>query len=133
LFQPEQEIEKMAKILLIEDMKGVQTSISLILKNAGHEVSIADNGREGVNAFQRGSFDLVITDILMPEMDGTEVLFSLKKHSRPPRMIAISAGGGSIAADEALAVARSVADMVLEKPFSRGDLLDSINRVLSSN
>lgn len=123
----------MANILLIEDMKGVQTSIAIILANAGHEVATADNGRDGVEAFRNGHFDLVITDILMPEMDGSEVLFSLKSKMPCPRMIAISAGGGSIAAADALVVARNVADMVLEKPFSRSDLLDAIDQVLSPN
>lgn len=122
----------MSNILLIEDMKGVQTSMAMILTNAGHSVTTADDGRHGIETFESKEFDLVITDILMPEMDGSEVLFALmKKPSRPP-MIAVSAGGGSINASEALRFASKIADAVLEKPFSRNELLEVVDRLVSN-
>lgn len=122
----------MAKILLIEDMKGVQLSIATILANAGHTITTADDGRQGIEMFGRGKFDLVITDILMPEMDGSEVLFALNDKALRPPMIAISAGGGNINANKALSFARTIADAVLEKPFSRGEILEAVNRLISN-
>ncbi|MEP3114357.1 response regulator [Nisaea sp.] len=122
----------MPNILLIEDMKGVQTSMAMILTNAGYSVTTADNGRHGIETFETKEFDLVITDILMPEMDGSEVLFALMKKPSKPPMIAISAGGGSINASEALRFASKIADAVLEKPFSRNELLEVVERLTSS-
>ena len=121
----------MSNILLIEDMKSVQTSIATILTNAGHSVTTADNGQLGIETFKTREFDLVITDIMMPELDGSEVLVELaNKPGRPP-LIAISAGGGGINATEALRFARKIADEVLEKPFARNKLLEVVERLIS--
>lgn len=122
----------MSNILLIEDMKSVQTSIATILTNAGHSVTTADNGQLGIQIFETKEFDLVITDIMMPELDGSEVLLELVKKPKRPPLIAISAGGGSINATEVLKFAGKFADAVLEKPFSRNSLLDVVERLISN-
>lgn len=119
----------MARVLLIEDMKGIQSSVTAILSNAGHVVTTADNGRQGLEKFGMDKFDLVITDILMPELDGSEVLFALSEDPSCPPMIAISAGDASVRASDALAFARNVADEVLEKPFARNALIEAVNRL----
>jgi CheY-like chemotaxis protein len=121
----------MSNILLIEDMKNVQTSIATILTNAGHSVTTADNGQLGIETFKTREFDLVITDIMMPELDGSEVLMELVNKPGRPSLIAISAGGGGINATEALRFARKIADEVLEKPFARNKLLEAVGRLIS--
>ena len=120
----------MANILIIEDMKGVQASIATILTGAGHKITTADNGKLGIEAQENGAFDLIITDILMSEMDGSEVLFALQKKTPKPPVIAISAGGALVSATEALQFAKSIADAVLVKPFSRSELLTTVDGLI---
>ena len=80
---------------------------------------------------QTDLFDLVITDILMPEMDGTEVIIKSKKSHPNLPIIAISAGGHGVSASQALELASQKADAVLEKPFSKDELLDKVNELLA--
>lgn len=117
---------EVSKLLLIEDMKGVRDSLRVILKLAGHQVEEAVNGKEGLKMMELTSYDLVITDILMPEKDGTEVIMESKKIRDTLPILAISAGGGDITADQALAIAAQKADAVLEKPFSKDQFLQKI-------
>ena len=119
----------MANILLIEDMKGVRDSLEVILSMAGHQVELAANGAEGLEKISNNAYDLIITDILMPEVDGTEVIIHAKKLHPSTPVVAISAGGNSIPAEQALMFASQKADAVMEKPFSKDDLLAQVNEL----
>lgn len=120
----------MAKILLIEDMKGVRDSLEVILSMAGHTIELANDGAAGLEKISQSAYDLVITDILMPNVDGTEVIMQSKvKHPKMP-VLAISAGGNGVSADQALSIASQKADAVLEKPFSKDDLLNKVNHLI---
>lgn len=121
----------MAQILLIDDMKGVRRSVCAVLKRAGHEVTEADDGGVGLELL-RGDrrFDLVITDMLMPKHDGTEVILFLAGQPNRPKVLAISGGGSQVSTDEALILARNKADAVMAKPFDNADLLATVDRLL---
>ncbi|MEM7168748.1 MAG: response regulator [Pseudomonadota bacterium] len=121
----------MAKILLVDDMNGVRSSLSMVLKTAGHDVIEAENGQVGLEKCRNGNFDLVITDIVMPEVDGSEVILNVKKSAPALPVLAISGGGSSISAEQALILAKETADSVLAKPFSRQELLDEVNRLIT--
>ena len=120
----------MANILVIDDMIGVRRAVSSMLKRAGHQVTEADNGRSGLEMLGKQKFDLVVADILMPELDGTEVMFHLAAQSSRPKVIAMSGGGAGVSAEAALRTARLKADAFLEKPFEKADLLGAIERLL---
>lgn len=120
----------MARILVIDDVRGVRRSVAGILKRAGHEVAEAQDGREGLAAARASRFDLVVTDILMPEADGSEVITELRRMPARPRIVAMSGGGSLVRTEDALVYARSAADAVLEKPFEAEDLLDAVGRLL---
>ena len=120
----------MAKILLIEDMKGVRESLEVILSMAGHTVEMAENGKVGIEKLDT-SIELLITDILMPETDGTEVVLKSKERYPSLPIIAISAGGHGASAEQALLIAAGKADATLEKPFSKDELLSAINKLLN--
>ena len=124
----------MAAILLIDDMKGVRRAICAPLKRAGHSVTEADDGGAGLDLLRRGQrFDLVITDMLMPQHDGMEVLLFLEQQPNRPKILAISGGGSYVSADEAFLLARGKADAVLAKPFDNADLLATVDRLLKVN
>ena len=68
----------MAKILVIDDERAIRNAIKEILEFEGYELSLAENGALGLKAAQSGGFDLIYSDIKMPEMDGLELLSALK-------------------------------------------------------
>jgi CheY-like chemotaxis protein len=120
----------MARILLIDDDDLVRRTLCQILRRNGHTVVEASNGKEGLDRFKGANADLVITDIVMPGKEGTEVLIELRKKHPSVKVIAISGGGRQGGADY-LKVARHLgAAKVLAKPFSGDDLLSAINEVL---
>jgi len=122
----------MAKILVIDDMHGVRHSVAAVLQLDGHEVTEAADGGEGIEILSDNEFDLLITDILMPEKDGSEVImFVREREGKKIPILAISGGGTMISADKALSVAKTHADSVLKKPFSREDLLEQVNNLIS--
>jgi CheY-like chemotaxis protein len=71
-------VEHRLRILLAEDNPVNQKVVSMMLEQNGHEVTVVDNGKQAVEAFQTGSFNLVFMDIQMPEMDGFEALASIR-------------------------------------------------------
>lgn len=120
----------MAKILLIDDMAGVRRTVSAVLKRAGHEVTEANDGGAGLQLIKSDRFDLVITDMLMPNHDGMEVILFLEQQPYRPRVLAISGGGSQVSSDEAFMLARSKADATLAKPFDNSELLAAVDKLL---
>lgn len=118
------------KLLIVEDMKGVRDSLEVILSIAGYQVVLAQNGQEGLDKAKSGNYDLIITDILMPELDGTEMIMQLKSAGLDTPILAISAGGNGVSADTALTLAKEKANAILEKPFSREDLLKAVEQLI---
>ena len=64
----------MAKLLIIDDERGIRNTLREILADEGHEVEVAENGKQGLEMAQAKAYDLIFSDIKMPEMDGMEVL-----------------------------------------------------------
>ena len=69
----------MAKLLIIDDERGIRNTLREILADEGHEVDVAENGKQGLEMAQAKSYDLIFSDIKMPEMDGLELLTALKQ------------------------------------------------------
>ena len=120
----------MATILVIDDETAVRDTVRRLLERQGHEVREAANGREALRA--SADYDLVITDINMPEMDGIEVIMTLAERQPGLPVIAIS-GGGRLPKDLLL----SSADMLgavttLPKPFDLTELIGAVDRALAS-
>ena len=120
----------MTEILLIDDMAGVRRAVVAMLKRAGHNVTAAERGNEGIELLRKQRFDLVITDMLMPDVDGADVLSHISGMPNRPRVIAISGGGEGLSADTALRLAKIKADAFLEKPFDSEVLLAAVDKLL---
>jgi CheY-like chemotaxis protein len=121
----------MAAILMIDDDAAVRRMARLSLERAGHDVAEASNGAEGARLFNSSTFDLVITDVFMPEMDGIETIRELRARHPSIRILAIS-GGGSARASGPLEDAHMLgADDVLAKPFDAARLVRAVDALLA--
>ena len=69
----------MAKILIIDDERGIRNTLREVLADEGYEVEVAENGKQGLEMAQAKSYDLIYSDIKMPEMDGLEVLSKISE------------------------------------------------------
>ena len=123
----------MARILLIDDDDDVRSILCSTLTRFGHTVIEARNGREGILLFPQAAADLVITDIVMPEKEGLEVLMELRGKHPLVKIIAISGGGRTNSASNYLHLAKKLgAAQVLEKPFPAQVLMAAVDEVLRS-
>ncbi len=120
----------MRKILLIDDHPDVRAMLREVLSQAGHAVETAENGRAALPLLERDTFDLVITDMLMPEMDGVQLIQAARRLVPSVPILAISAGGMT-SAQVLLNLSRHLgAGQVLPKPFTPAELLQVVNRAL---
>jgi CheY-like chemotaxis protein len=122
----------MAHILLIEDDDQYRDMLASMLRQDGHQVMAAADGTQGLRLCQEHVPDLVITDILMPDTDGIEVIMELSRWQHAPPVIAISGGRRSISAQFNLQSAAMVGvRATLAKPFAREELRQAISLVLA--
>lgn len=120
-----------ASILIIDDDAAVSRTLSLILTRAGYQVSTVTSGRKGLELLLHDGFDLVLTDIIMPELDGIEAIRRIRTDHPGLRIIAMS-GGGQIDKADFLHMAEALgADRVLEKPVRSTQLLEVVSAALS--
>ena len=121
----------MARIYVFDDEPSILLMIKKMLEKAGHEVDIALNGKEGVELFKKNIPDLLITDIIMPEKEGLETIFELRRKYPELKIIAIS-GGGRIGPDGYLPGAKLLgADMTFQKPLDQKEFLQAISLLLN--
>ena len=83
----------MSHILIIDDDILICQLLRRILEQLGHRVTDAQDGRKGLNAFQADPADLVITDLIMPGMEGIETIMEMKRRFPGTKIIAMSGGG----------------------------------------
>lgn len=120
-----------ARILIADDDPLLRLLLKRRLEGAGHEVASAENGREALRLIEeQPAFDLVITDILMPELDGLELIRELRRRTCPPRIIALSAQEGR--EGYLPAALHFGADLALIKPRDLDDLPDVVQKLLLS-
>ena len=118
------------RILCIEDEQEMIDLISLILSRRGFEVTGAHGGQNGLDMVRRDLPDLVLLDLMMPDLDGWEVYQQMKAHeeTRDIPVIVVTAKAQSI--DKVLGLHIAKVDDYIAKPFSPQDLLASVETVL---
>jgi len=117
----------MAKILIVDDEEMDRVILSQILHQAGHEPLFASSGEAALRIWKRNPVDLVVTDIVMPELNGLELLKRMKEEDPWVRVIAIS----GVTAKKLNEAARAGALAILTKPVDPEELLQEIENGLS--
>ena len=121
----------MARILVIEDDEDIRHLIREILISVGHDITEAENGLEVNDLHKANPFDLIITDIVMPEKEGFEVIKDFKK-TDPDLPIIVISGGGRFGTDAHARIATELgADHAIKKPFDDEQLLAAVNACLA--
>jgi two-component system response regulator CpxR len=123
----------MAHILVIDDVDYIRKSIKRVLESNGFQCDTCENGQQGITKVSEKSYDLIITDIMMPEADGYEFLDYLRALPDPNNktpVLAISGGDKTINSDIALSIINEKADAILPKPFAKDDLLGAVANLL---
>ena len=115
------------KILVIEDAKDVAHLLQLHLEDAGHEVTLAYDGQDGLQQALSNQYDLIILDLMLPKMDGLEICRRLQSTSHNPPILMLSAKSSEL--DRVLGLEVG-ADDYLTKPFSIRELLARVKALL---
>ena len=115
-------------ILIIDDDEQTRVFLRRVLEEAGYMVMEAPNGREGLRQFRQTPTALVITDLLMPDMDGLEVTMALHRESPTVKIIALTGGSGQ---RDFLDIAKLLgAHRTMKKPVTIAELLQAVQQEL---
>lgn len=118
------------RVMVIEDDRAQREMLTEILTRYGFSVVCASNGQIGLNMLEHTWIDLVLTDVLMPEADGLEVIRILKRRHPDLPILAVSGGGNMIPANMGLEFALTLgADGILHKPYTTVELISAIQGV----
>jgi len=130
----------MQRILIVDDEQDVRDSVKCVLDLAGYVLLTAAHAAEALEQLGRTPTDLVITDIIMPKINGVQAIQSIRRAFPLVRIVAISGGGNfGVAGYQPTAIATNAylksaeeagAHLVLTKPFEAEDLLEAVEKVL---
>lgn len=123
----------MTRVIIIDDEEDIRIVLKEIFVRAGFDAAVASDGTEGLHLIRETGADLVITDIIMPGIDGVETAYDIRMEFPHTKIIVMSGGGNTgpldyepsaIATTSYLASAEAIgADMTITKPFDRGELI----------
>lgn len=117
----------MSRILLIEDEEHLAEAITLNLELEDHKIVWESNGKKGLNTFKNGRFDLVLLDVMLPEIDGYTICETIRLEDNNTPILMMTAKGAS---SDRISGLKKGADDYLVKPFDLEELLLRINNLL---
>ncbi len=123
----------MARILVIDDNQDIHLILDEVLTEDGHVVDCADDGMIGLGMTEKVRYEIIITDIIMPNMDGIEVITEIKRRSPDVKIIAMT--GGSQKLDKSLitSIAKAMhVEKVIGKPLDLDELRTTVRDILGS-
>lgn len=124
----------MARILIVEDTPDFRLMMRDILETAGHTVAEAENGVSAIEMLGGGTYDLVVTDVVMPQSDGIELIHTLARQGIKLPIVAVSGGGRNLPAAVSLALTEAAgAHRTLFKPFRAAELIATVDDLLSAS
>ncbi|MBP5856180.1 response regulator [Marivibrio halodurans] len=122
---------KELRVLVVDDEPDVLSLVARTLEGVGYDVTTAKDGYVAVRELRDRQFDVVVTDIVMPKMDGLELIVQLRKTKAGVPIVALSGGGVAKNMDVLRYAETFGASAILEKPFSPAQLIETLDRVLS--
>jgi PAS domain S-box-containing protein len=125
--EPQERTVTPASILVVDDEEAIRQNLYEILSLVGHQVAVASGGEEGIKMFKKGDFDLVFTDLGMPEVSGWDVARAIKAIDPKTPVVIITGWGASLDKSK---VEESGIDLQISKPFRVNQLLDLVSKGL---
>lgn len=120
----------MKKVLIVDDELPMRLLLEDLLCNE-YEVTLAANGMEAVSMIGQAPFDLIITDLVMPEMNGIDLITAIQKLNPSLKIIAMSGGGGINGRFDYLPVAQLIgAEKIFRKPFEISQMKEAVKGLL---
>jgi DNA-binding NtrC family response regulator len=117
------------RILLVDDEEADRVGLALILEQAGYSVEVAESGNEAIQSFVRNPCRVVVTDVVMTDGDGVELVRMLRQFRPDASVIAVTGkGSAAIGAAQTMGVAQ-----VLEKPVDADELVGAVRQALSGD
>jgi two-component system, NtrC family, response regulator HydG len=114
-------------VLVVDDQKNMRATTALLLRQAGHRVGEAEDGTSALEQLAQGAYDVVLTDLRMPNLDGMELLKAVQRSS-PQTQVIVMTGYGTI--ESAVEAIRHGASDFLTKPFQEEEVLLRVNKAL---
>jgi DNA-binding response OmpR family regulator len=121
---------KKLSILIVDDDEQICSYMCQILEKEGFHVYVTGDGFRGIELYRQHSPALIITDLVMPNMEGVEFIIELRRNNVTVPIIAMSGGNAGLGDDFLLIADKLGADITLPKPFSNETLIDSVNELL---
>src|SRR4051812_5408625 len=119
----------MPRILLIDDDEAFRNMVRKTLERAGYEVQPAGDGKQALELFRQESPDLIITDLVMPEKEGLEMILELRREAPKAKIIAMSGGARMNPRTNLIMAEKFGARKTLAKPFSQQEILEAVAEV----
>ena len=123
----------MSTILIIDDDEQFNLMMKTALEAKGYEVETASNGRDAKVLYQNKKYDVIVTDIIMPDVDGYEVILDLRRMGMGDRTIAVSAGGRTAADDYRSTAKHFDVAATFNKPFELQPFREKIEEIIKSH
>jgi CheY-like chemotaxis protein len=121
------------RILVVDDNDQIREMLRLLLEQAAYEVLEAANGKFALKLLKQEQVDVIVTDIIMPEMEGIDLIMAIRSMDPGAKIIAIS-GGGRVDPHLCLSLADELgADRVLQKPFGKSAILSMVAELLGND
>jgi two-component system, chemotaxis family, chemotaxis protein CheY len=115
------------RVLVVDDVLGVRESIRIALQAAGYETTVAEDGRQALELLSSRSFDIVVTDLWMPGLDGISLIKRLRSEQPDLRVFAMTGGGPRMSIETATSLAEVWgAEEIFVKPFDEALLIGAI-------
>jgi len=114
------------RILVVDDEEDIRDVSRLLLEKSGYDAARFDCGQAALDAMEKERFDIVLTDMLMPEMDGVELITEIRRRDPEQAILAMS-GGGHAPKESYLQIAKLYGVQgVIAKPFNREKLIEAL-------
>lgn len=123
----------MSTILIIDDDEQFNLMMKTAIEAKGYEVETASNGRDAKVLYQNKKYDVIVTDIIMPDVDGYEVILDLRRMGMGDRTIAVSAGGRTAADDYLITAKHFDVAATFNKPFELQPFREKIEEIIKSH